>query len=254
MLSTRLYSSKNPFIKVGKYWDYPMEKIEENTLLEIKMIRDFQNQLLNKIKLENWSNEEYKAFATKIKQVRIYEFIDCIEIYKAVISLSLKDSLAEIKNLINKENTFMINMEDVLDESNQQSLYYALGELGIHLSRRVLQFSSIIIGKEKPSYQNNLEDQIMIYQSILEELQIKDSYHRQQLESKFSDWVNSTIENDLLRKSILSMKDYIVEKNILGIKQVLAEKKKSLARFKDEGRKYDILRAQKYLTDKAKKN
>ena len=69
-----------PESRVGKFWDYPIEKVNDNTFIEIRIIVAYREKALNKVRTNEWTEEEYNHFATALKKVIIKRFVEFIEI------------------------------------------------------------------------------------------------------------------------------------------------------------------------------
>ena len=88
--------------KVGKFWDYPIDSINDETIEEIKIIVSFREKALDKVQSGEWTEVDYKNFAGVIKKTTVNRFMEFIEIENMFLTLSKEEVLLELLNLLNK--------------------------------------------------------------------------------------------------------------------------------------------------------
>lgn len=218
----------NADTKVGKYWDYPKDKIGDDTPIEIRSIREYQDYLL--MKKREWTEDDYRAFSSMIKQFRLSDFVNFITLHKEILNLSLEEMLAEINNLSEKKILLL--------KPENGSEYSMIAIMAVEIQRRVKQFSTYTIFKCGVDPNGSIEKKIAGYQQVLEELQSTDSHYRQFILSFFNEWVNQTFQSNSLKKSILTMQDYILTANIKYLRKRIKKEYANLAWANNEISRY----------------
>lgn len=225
-------------IKVGRYWDYSNTKINDNTRQEIKSVYEYQIQLLEKAKKEKWDIKDYNAFSSVIKQMKLTNFINCLNIHQSILTMSSKDVFSEIIYLLNKGV--------ILPDPKMTNSYSMMAQMSADIQRKILQFSSCAISQNNANITNSADDKSKQYQEILNDLQNTESDYYKWIITSFKDWVNQTFQNPFLKETILTMQNYIIENNIRRIKQ-----KVKIECFKSVTSQNELM---KYKGDKRKTN
>lgn len=218
----------NADTKVGKYWDYPKKKIDDNTSLEIKMVCDYQDCLLKKNC--EWTEKGYCDFSSVIKQAKLSDFVNCITFHNEILNLSKKEIRAEMINLFHKGI--------LLPNPKIDSIYSMIAIMSLEIQRRVLQFSTYAVFKCEIDSNGSIEERIEKYQQLLTELQNVDSNYSQFIINSFREWVNQTFQSTSLKDSILSMQNYVLMNNIKSVRQKIKKDSAILAKSKDVIGKY----------------
>lgn len=199
--------------KVGRYWDYEQKNDNKMVSNEIRMITEYQKRAFQQVLNGTWSEEEYDHFSSEIKQVYIYNFVNFIDLYMAVFTISYREILKELSNLLNNK---------VLRPSpNYKSVPQLIAKTLRELQNKLMSFSKMPFDeREKGPYSSN-EEKREIYQQILRELENPNSSYNELFQKTWMTWVNENIENEALKNIVLAKTDMLRQMKIASVKQII---------------------------------
>lgn len=210
--------------KVTGFWNYPIEKVNNETQDEIKMIVEFRERSLNKVKIGEWTEEEYKHFSSVIKTITINKFIELFDIADMLLELPREESKKEILHLTG--HAFFNHSED--GKSDIHKLAFLISDL----QAKLFSISNLPLTEEEKNNNQSVDKKIEVLEEILSEIKDDDSDYTKLFKETFNLWVLETFENEELKKVLLKQEEKLITiktKNINNaLKRIYCDKNKRI--------------------------
>jgi len=198
--------------KVGTYWEYSIEKINEQTPEEIKIIVGFRELLLNKVKNNEWTSEEYNHFSGTVRSFKIRRFTDFVEVAYLLVNLNKKESEKIVSDLAS-DNIFFTNINNKLKIRD-------LAEVVNFIQSKVFSFTRICLTKEENEINSySLEERIEICENLLIQIQNQESNYINTLKEVYRSWVEKNFYNEKLKQVLLNYEEKIIIKKENYVKE-----------------------------------
>lgn len=228
------------YIKVGTTWDYPLEKINENTSDEIKKIVSYRECALKKVKDGKWTEDEYKSFSKVIRKANLGRIIYFNNIIETLLNMDEEDIKCELDNLSNKEFYPIDSLYD--------SIPHMLANTIVLIDSKLLYMSGLAITEEEI----NEKDSIEFHEALLNDLDNDTSDYSILFKEVYNEYVNNTFVNEELKEVLLNYYDTVKalkRKKIFSKIRLLYEDKVK----KSSIRVYEVVSKRKTLDRRAKK-
>lgn len=226
-------------VRIGRFWDYPVEKVNDQTPEEIKAIIRIREMVLDKVNNGQLKEEEYKHFCAVIKKVAIKRFVEFIDVADVFLSLSKEDIYVELLFLLNKG--VIQPKADI--KSVGEMIIYTILEIQI----RLFSISNIALNEEEKyrSIDKTIDERIEFYEQTLLQAQNLESEYVVLLKDLFRTWVNENLKNEILKAAVLNQETKIIKMKGQNLRETL--KKLYLIKGKTTDK------AERYFTEQAVK-
>lgn len=216
--------------KIGRFWDYPKEMINDKTPEEIKIIIDYREKALNKVETLEWTKDEYKHFSSTIKVISIKRFVNFIDVASVLLEMPRKVSQKEIDYLF-MDHFFLSNIKN-------KSKIHDLAELILFIQSKLYVISNLPMTEDEKDVTQNrdltrpIEEIIEIYENLFSQIQDVNSDYITILKEFYREWVNKNFNNQELKdvlliqeQKIIDLKEKKIREHLRNYKNVYGAKK-----------------------------
>jgi len=208
------------YSKIGNFWDKDNLLEAQQEVNTARKILTLKRRCLEKVKNQEWSEDDYKKFTLVVRKMNINRFLFFYDFCMLYLDLSNEECKKEIE--------FLNNSGLIYVTTKSNSFYELMASSISEFSAKVANLSQICINSDEKDIYARFENKIKYYETLLNELNDRNSDYTKVVLETFSSFIDSTVENKELKKKILSMENIIIDSKIKIVRNQLEKVNMSL--------------------------
>ena len=210
-----------PNVIVYSFWNYSLEKIDDNTSPDIKKVVDLREKILSMVDTLI-TEEEYSEMKKIICRTTASKFINTIDIFNLMFDVPSTCLLSEVDHLV----TLGFLNENILTKPDIVKITYLM----LEVQNRLLHTARNFFATASKS-----ENEVEYIENMLEQLKKENSDYIKILEDVYHSWIDNTFTDDRVKKFMQEKSDIFIKEVIKMAIQILnikkADKKRTIESY-----------------------